>query len=186
MIGVPVWFCIGVLVTFAPELSKEAGVLGPVTGSKSIMWAYVGLSLGDLASGLLSQWLRSRRKAVFVFLMLNLALVFVYYFQSGFTVPQFYTLCCAIGFSTGIWAVFVTIAAEQFGTNIRATVSITVPNFVRGSVVPITLSFEYLRGRMDTMNAVLTVGLVVSSMAFIALYFLRETYGKDLDYYETV
>ncbi len=186
LIGVPVWYCIGILITFAPELSKEVGVLGPITGSKSIMWAYVGLSLGDLCSGLLSQWLKSRKKAVLAFLVLNLALIFVYYFQSGFSVFEFYALCAAIGFSTGIWAVFVTIAAEQFGTNIRATVSITVPNFVRGSVVPVSLSFEYLRGHMDTMNAMLAVGLTVSAIAFVALYFLKETYGKDLDYYETL
>lgn len=186
LIGVPVWYCIGVLITFAPELSKAVGVLGPITGSKSIMWAYVGLSAGDLASGFLSQKLKSRKKAVFAFLSLNLILILAYYFQYGLSVGQFYALCSAIGFSTGIWAVFVTIAAEQFGTNIRATVSITVPNFVRGSVVPVTLSFEYLRHHMLTMNAVLTVGLVTSALAFTALYFLKETYGKDLDYYETL
>ncbi len=186
LIGVPVWYCIGVLITFAPELSRAVGVTGVITGSKSIMWAYVGLSAGDLASGLLSQKLRSRKKAVGIFLVLNLALILAYYFQYGLSVGEFYALCCAIGFSAGIWAVFVTIAAEQFGTNIRATVSISVPNFVRGSVVPVTLSFDYLRHHMLTMNAVLTVGLVVSALAFIALYFLKETYGKDLDYYETL
>jgi MFS family permease len=186
LIGVPIWYCIGILVTFAPELSRAVGVAGVVTASKSIMWSYVGLSIGDLCSGLLSQWWRSRKKAVLAFVSLNLALIFVYYFQSGYSVAQFYLLCFAIGFATGYWAVFVTIAAEQFGTNIRATVSITVPNFVRGSVVPVTLSFEYLRHHMPTMDAVLTVGLVTSGLAFAALYFLKETYGKDLDYYETL
>lgn len=184
LIGVPIWYVIGILVTFAPELSKETGVLGAVTGSKSIMWAYVGLSAGDLCSGLLSQYLRSRRKAVFLFLTLTFLLVLLYVFTRGLSVPAFYTLCAALGFATGYWAVFVTVAAEQFGTNIRATVTTTVPNFVRGSVVPVTLSFEALRPSLGVLNAVLAVGLTVLSLAFIALYFLKETYGKDLNYFE--
>ncbi len=186
LIGVPIWYVIGVLITFAPELSQALGVQGVVTGSKSIMWAYVGLSLGDLTSGLLSQWLRSRKQSVFLFLTITSLLVLVYAFQSGWSLVSFYTLCFGLGFGTGYWAVFVTIAAEQFGTNIRATVATTTPNFVRGSVVPITLGFSALKGSLGVVNSALVVGLVVLLLAFAALYFLRETHGRDLDYFETL
>jgi MFS transporter, putative metabolite:H+ symporter len=186
LIGVPVWFVIGILITFAPELSQALGVQGTITGSKSIMWAYVGLSLGDLSSGLISQYLRSRKKAVGLFLLLTLALIFVYVNQSGWSETAFYALCAGLGFGVGYWAVFVTIGAEQFGTNIRATVATTVPNFVRGSVVPVTLSFSALKPQLGIVNAALVVGLGCIALAFVALYFLRETYGKDLDYYETL
>lgn len=186
LIGVPVWFVIGILITFAPELAKELGVQGVITGSKSIMWAYVGLSLGDISSGLLSQYLRSRKKAVLLFLLLTMSLILVYVNQSGWSDVAFYTLCSGLGFAVGYWAVFVTIGAEQFGTNIRATVATTVPNFVRGSVVPVTLTFTALSADLGIVNAALAVGLGCLALAFLALYFLRETFGKDLDYFETL
>ncbi len=186
LIGVPIWFVIGVLITFAPELAKELSVTGPVTGSNAIMWSYIGLSLGDLSAGLLSQYFRSRKKSVLVFLILMSALIAVYVRQSGWSVNEFYALCVGLGFSAGYWAMFVTIGAEQFGTNIRATVATTVPNFVRGSVVPITLSFRYFQGHLGTLNAVCVVGLCVMTMALVALYFLRETFGRDLDYFEPI
>lgn len=186
LIGVPIWYVIGILITFAPELARELGVDGVILGSQSILWSYVGLSMGDLSSGLLSQWMKSRRKAVLLFLCMTLGLVVTYVFAQGLSTFQFYMLCWALGFATGYWAVFVTIGAEQFGTNIRATVATTVPNFVRGSVVPVTLSFQFLKGHMPTLDAVLYVGLVVLAIAFVALYFLKETFGKDLDYFETL
>ncbi len=186
VIGVPVWFVIGVLITFGPELAKALSVEGVVTGSKCIMWAYIGLSVGDISSGILSQQLRSRKKAVAAFLTMTLALILVYVNVQAWSSFSFYALCTALGFSVGYWAVFVTIGAEQFGTNIRATVATTVPNFVRGSVVPITLSFQALRAPYGEIQAVLIVGIAVMLLAFTALYFLRETFGKDLDYYETL
>lgn len=186
LIGVPVWFVIGILITFAPELSRELGVEGVITGSKAIMWSYFGLSLGDLSSGLISQWLRSRRKAVLIFLLATLALIFVYVFQNQPSVFEFYLVCWLLGFAVGYWAVFVTIGAEQFGTNIRATVATTVPNFVRGSVVPVTLSFQALREPLGTLNAAMAVGVGTVAIALVALYFLKETFGKDLDYFETL
>ncbi len=186
LIGVPIWFVIGIMITFAPELSKALGVQGVITGSKSIMWCYVGLSIGDLSSGLISQWIRSRKKAVLLFLAMTLALIFTYVNSHGIGEVAFYVLCAGLGFATGYWAVFVTIGAEQFGTNIRATVATTVPNFVRGSVVPVTLTFAALREPLGVLNAALAVGLGVVMLAFVALYFLKETFGKDLDYFETL
>lgn len=186
IIGVPIWFVIGILITFAPEFSKSLGVDGNITGSNAIMWAYIGLSLGDIGAGLLSQKLKSRRLAVLIFLILTTGLVGLYVSQWGWSEKSFYTLCTGLGFGAGYWAVFVTIAAEQFGTNIRSTVASTVPNFVRGSVVPLSLSFMHLRESqgMGMVEAALTVGGVVMLMAFFALYFMDETFGKSLDYLE--
>lgn len=185
LIGVPIWFVIGILITFGPELSQEIGVSGVITGSRSILWSYVGLSLGDLLAGLISQWLQSRKRAVLLFLIGTLAMVLVYVNVSNISEVQFYMICVALGLATGYWATFVTIGAEQFGTNIRATVATTVPNFVRGAVVPLTLGFKALQEQMPRLQAAMTVGLVSLSLAFVALYFLRETFSKDLDYHET-
>lgn len=184
LIGVPIWFVIGILVTFAPELSHEIGVDGVITGSRSIMWAYIGLSLGDLSAGLLSQWLESRRQAVLIFLLATLGLTLLYVNLPPVNEGVFYAVCAALGLASGYWATFVTIGAEQFGTNIRATVATTVPNFVRGSVVPLTLSFTHLRNYMSLLNAVLVVGLASIAVALVALYYLQETFAKNLDYFE--
>lgn len=186
LIGVPIWFVIGILITFAPELARELGVQGVITGSKSIMWAYIGLSCGDLCAGLISQKMRSRRLSVLLFLTLTLGLILVYVSQDGWSESAFYALCVGLGFGSGYWAVFVTIAAEQFGTNIRSTVASTVPNFVRGSVVPLTLSFEYLRTQVGMIPGVLLLGAFVMTMAYFSLYLMDETFGKSLDYVEPI
>lgn len=184
-IGIPIWFVIGILITFAPEMVQELGITG-VTGSQAIMWAYMGLSLGDLSSGLLSQRLKSRKKAVLFFLLLTSGLVASYVNAAGMSLSAFYGLCFMLGVGTGYWAVFITIAAEQFGTNLRATVATTVPNFVRGSVVPITLGFQYLKPSLGVLTSAMTVGAVCLLIAFIALWTLPDTYGKNLDYFETI
>jgi MFS transporter, putative metabolite:H+ symporter len=184
LIGIPVWFIVGILLTFSPELTQALGVQGTVTASKAIMFGYMGLSAGDFASGFISQKLGSRRKVVGAFLFFALVLSIVYYFSHGISNILFYTLCVGLGFGAGYWAVFVTNAAEQFGTNLRATVTTSVPNFVRGSVVLLTLSFKTLSGSLGLLNAALTVGLISFAIAFLALWFMQETYGKDLDYFE--
>jgi MFS transporter, putative metabolite:H+ symporter len=194
LIGVPVWFVVGILVTFSPELAKDIGVIDPISAGKSIMWCYIGLSAGDLASGFLSQWIKSRRKAIGLFLGITAALILSYIFApeifgtaaggAGLTAPMFYALCTGLGFGVGYWAVFVTVAAEQFGTNLRATVATSVPNFVRGSVVPLTLTFQYLHPHFGLRGGALWVGAAAMGIAFLALFFMQETYGKDLDYLE--
>ncbi len=186
LIGVPIWYVIGILITFSPELARELSVTAPVRAGTAIMMSYLGLSLGDLASGLLSQWLKSRRKVVGLFLLMILIGVIAYSQASKITTFQFYALCLYLGFSVGYWAVFVTVGAEQFGTNLRATVATTVPNFVRGSVVPITLSFEYLSRARDweLLHAALAVGLVCIAVAALALWRMQETFARDLNYLE--
>jgi hypothetical protein len=149
------------------------------------MYAYIGLVLGDFSSGLFSQILRSRRRVVLVFL----ALVFATTAANvtfATTAQNFYWLCLASGFAVGYWAMFVTIAAEQFGTNLRATVAITVPNWARGALVPISLGFRALvNSGHSLVQATLIVGALCVGVAFAAAWGLKETFGRDLDYMES-
>ena len=183
-IGVPVWFAIGVVITFSPEIARALGVEGAVTGGRAIFFSYAGLSLGDLAAGYLSQRLRSRRRAVFAFLGLSTAVTASLYFIFGVTTDLFYFFSFCLGLSAGYWALFVTVAAEQFGTNLRATVAITVPNFVRGSVVPLTLFFRYLIPNIGTVPAVLATGAAGLAVAWIGAFRLEESFHKDLNHFE--
>lgn len=187
LIGLPVWYAIGILVALAEDFTKTGtlGVTGPVINGQAVMYAYLGLSAGDLLSGLLSQWWRSRRKVVFTYLAMSVVMMLVYFFTTaGKSETYFYTVCFFVGISTGYWALFVTIAAEQFGTNIRSTVTTTVPNFVRGAVIPITGGYRLLEGPLGIAGSALVVGTVCIGLAFYSMYRLRETFARDLDYVE--
>jgi hypothetical protein len=184
LIGVPIWFVVGVLITFSPEFATALGISGPVTAGNAVMFCYLGLVFGDLSSGLLSQFLKSRKKAVLTFMLLTVGAVAVFFLQGPATPRFFYGVCAALGFSVGYWAIFVTVAAEQFGTNLRATVATTVPNFVRGMVVPITMLFQFTKGRFGLENGALIVGGICMVMALASLAALEETFHKDLDYFE--
>ncbi len=184
LIGLPVWFCIGILIKFSDKFAAIVEVVGEVKVGYAIMYAYLGLSVGDLISGLLSQLLKSRKKVVVAYLLFTIVLVFVFLFAKGLTANSYYFLCFMLGCVTGYWALFVTIASEQFGTNIRATVTTTVPNFVRGAVVPIILGFKTLEMSMGAVNSALVVGGVCITLALIAIFSLKETFSKDLDYIE--
>jgi MFS family permease len=148
------------------------------------MYSYIGLTVGGLLSGLISQIIRSRKKVVLVFILTTLAVVLHYIYLPYHSTLYFYMACFLLGVGTGYWAVFVTIAAEQFGTNLRSTAATTTPNFIRGTVVPITLSFKYLRGSMGILNGALIVGIVTIAIALIALRSIDETYGRDLNFLE--
>ncbi len=183
-IGVPIWYVIGILITLSPEFASAMGVAEEVSPGTAVMYAYIGLALGDLCSGLLSQLLRSRRKVVILFLGLVVACVAAYLTRSAISAEGIYLLCMGLGFATGYWAMFVTIAAEQFGTNLRATATTSVPNFVRGSVVPLSLLFGYLKASFGMLAAAWMVGGVAIGLALLGLSQLEETFGKDLDYLE--
>jgi putative MFS transporter len=183
LIGVPIWYVVGILVTFSPEFGAAMGMTPPPNAGRAVMFTYIGLAVGDLASGWLSQILQSRKRVVLLFLTLT-TLCVATYFIGPRTVTTFYVLCVALGFSTGYWAVFVTIASEQFGTNLRATATTTVPNFVRGAVVLLTLSFQNLRAPLGTRASGMAIGAATLVVAFLALRGLEETCGKDLDYVE--
>jgi MFS transporter, putative metabolite:H+ symporter len=184
LIGVPIWFIVGILITFSPEFAKALGTTGPVSAGNAVMFCYLGLVFGDLSSGLLSQALKSRKKVVLLFMLLSIAAIALYFLQENSTPDFFYGVCLVLGFSSGYWAIFVTIAAEQFGTNLRATVATTVPNFVRGMVVPITILFQFFRKLFGIELGALAVGALCVIAAFFALVSLEETFHKDLDYYE--
>lgn len=184
LIGVPIWYVIGILITFSPEIGRALGMSEAPTAGNAVMYAYLGLAGGDFASGFLSQYLGSRRRVVLLFQALTVAFVAAYFFLAPFTLTAFYTLCSALGFGVGYWAVFVTVASEQFGTNIRATATTTVPNVVRGSVVLLTSSVAWLRPQVGVVNSAMIVGVVALTIGVVALWGIEETFGKDLDYVE--
>ncbi len=183
-LGVPVWFVIGILATFAPEFGKALQMPELPTGSRAVMWLYAGCAMGDFASGGLSQFLRSRRKAALAFVLATAATCAVYLNLHGATLGTFYLTCGFLGFFAGYWAIFVTIASEQFGTNIRATATTTVPNFVRGSLVAVSALFQYLKPGQGILGAAAIVGALTFGLALVSLLGLKETFGKDLDYLE--
>ncbi len=191
LVGVPVWFMIGIPVLLSAELGEALGLKPAPNPATAAFFCYGACSLGGLASGLLGQKLKSRKKALATFLALVAITLVLYVTIGGQSNEVMYALCALAGFSTGYWAVMVSTAAELFGTNIRATATTTVPNFVRGSVPLLTLSYEALRGAptspwLGPVKAASIVGGSVIVLAFVALFALPETYGVDLDYQETV
>lgn len=188
LIGLPVWFAVGILVIFSTEFAEVLNIQGTVNAGMAIMYCYIGLSFGDLLSGLMSQLLRSRKKVVVYFIVATMVLTVLFLFNTGIRVDWFYFECFLIGTGTGFWALFVTIASEQFGTNLRSTVTTTVPNFVRGAVVPITLSYQFL-GQIDAIgkvNSALIVGGVCTVLALVSILSIDESFDKDLDYNEVL
>jgi MFS family permease len=184
LIGIPIWYMIGVLINLSPRFITIEGVPAKQLMGQAVMFTYIGLSAGDVLSGLLSQWLKSRKKVILIYLFLSVILVAYYLMDAHPTLNEFRFNCLLLGMGTGYWALFVQVAAENFGTNIRSTVTNTVPNFVRGAVVPITLSFKYLAEKTDVQNAAIIVGAVCLSLAIFALTFMKETFSKDLNYHE--
>lgn len=182
-IGVPIWFTVGIFVFLAHRFGEVLGLSG-ITAGQAILWTYIGLAVGDLGSGWLSQSIRSRKKAVFVFITALLVIDALFLVLTSST-TLFYAMCVLMGIAAGYWALFVTIASEQFGTNLRATVTTTVPNFVRGAVVPIVLGFNGLvAAGFDLIGAAALVGAACFAIAYVSLASLRETFAIDLDYLE--
>jgi putative MFS transporter len=184
LIGVPVWFTNGILITFSPELSKALGVIGDVTPGRAVLVYYAATTFGDLSSGLLSQWLRSRRRSVAIFYVCCVIGVVAYLSGIARTPAAFYAICAWLGFATGFWAVMVTMAVEQFGIDLRATAATSVPTFVRASAVPMTFAFFALRHNLGIVGAAALVGTMAFGLATLALWRQPETYGRDLDYVE--
>ncbi len=190
LIGIPLWFLVGVLITFSPEFAKALGVIGAdeITAGHAIAWSYGGLVFGDIFTGLLSQYMKSRKKVMYIFLVFNLLMIFIYLNAFGVSSSMFYFLCAMLGFSVGYWVIFVTIAAEQFGTNIRSTVTTTVPNFVRGSLPIIIILYQFFRDKTfdgDILRASMVMAVILAIIALASLWKLKETFSADLDYVET-
>jgi len=186
VIGIPTWFVVGILITLSPEFGKVLHIQGVVNAGAAVAYCYAGLVLGDIGSGILSQYLKSRIKVVYTFLFLIILSIAAYFLLDGISLAVFYAICCILGFSAGYWVIFMTIAAEQFGTNIRATVTTTVPNFVRGSLIPVALLFQFLRNIFhgSIIYAGVAVGALTIGLAFWALLYMPETFSKDLNYTE--
>jgi MFS family permease len=188
IMGLPVWFAAGVLFAMAEDFAQPSvlNIQGKVINGHAVMYAYIGLSVGDLLSGLLSQLIRSRKKVVLLYLVLSACMLFVYlYGARECSATFFYFICFLVGVGAGYWALFVTIAAEQFGTNIRSTVASTVPNFVRGSVIPISASIHFFEKEVGVIGSSVIVGLICIALAIYSMMQLKDTFGKDLDYIET-
>jgi len=187
-IGLPIWYVVGILITFSPELAQLMGVQGEVTARLAVMYCYGGMVMGDILSGLLSQVLQSRVKVLWIFLGLSVVAIGSYFILHGLTPQEFYILCLAMGIGIGSWVIFMTAAAEQFGTNIRSTVTTTVPNFVRGAVIPMTSLYLGLKtvGNMGSLNSAMITGVIVLALAAWGVSRLRETFHEDMDYVEQV
>jgi len=184
LIGLPIWFVVGVLITQAPEFGKALGAKEPLSAGVGIMYAYIGISLGDIFAGLFAQLTKSRKKAVLLFQVLILISSIWYLLNRGINAQQFSWLAFFMGFSVGYWATFVTISSEQFGTNLRATVATTAPNFVRGALVPSTFVFEFFVVQFGIINAALMMIVLLSGVAIFALSRLKESFDRDLNYLE--
>lgn len=183
VVGLPIWFVVGILITFSPEFAAAKGIAG-IEAGKAVMLAFTGQVFGDIVSGLLSQYLKSRKQVIGLFIVLSMAMMVFYLLLPSDEAFSFYMLCAFLGFCNGYWTLFITIAAELFGTNLRATVATTVPNFVRGATIPLASLFVYFKPSMGVIQAGLVLGIATGVIALISLAFLEETFTKDLDYLE--
>ncbi len=182
--GVPIYFVLGVLVAFAPELGEAVGLGKTLSAASAVFYSYLGFISGDLASGLYSQWARSRKRAILAFIALTSVFSALLLYLPIPSLPLALTIYVCLGFFAGYWAVIVTVAAEQFGTNLRATVATSIPNLVRGMVVPMTLGIKALKPSLGLVPSSALVLALVSALALLSAAQLSETFGARLDYEE--
>jgi len=182
LIGLPTWFVVGILISFSPEFARQLGIVESIDPGIGIMVSYSAIAIGDVTIGLLSQKLESRKQAMHVFYVITIIGMLVFFTSS--TALQLYISTGIMGFGTGFWAVFVTIGAENFGTNLRATAATTIPNMVRGSLNGITALFLALNAKFSYVNAGIVTAAAVMLITYWAISGLQETFGRDLDFYE--
>ena len=185
LLGLPTWYVIGILIAFSNKFAKQFGMTDEINPGKATMYAYVAISVGDVLAGLLSQLLKSRKKALYIFYILTIAMIALYFMQTNSsTASSMYWIAAGLGFATGFWAIFVTMGAEQFGTNLRATAATTIPNMVRGSLPLMLLLFNGLQNYFSYTLSGLLTGIVVMIISIIATILTEETFHKELDYIE--
>ena len=184
LIGLPTWYVIGILIAFSNKFGKQFGIEEDIIPGKATMYAYIAISVADILVGFLSQWLKSRKKALYIFYLLTIVSIGLYFSPLNNNAAAMYLICALLGFATGFWALFVTMAAEQFGTNLRAMAATTAPNMVRGSLPLTILLFNWLQHSFSYVQSGLITGCVIMAITIIAAVFTDETFGKDLNYVE--
>ena len=182
--GLPTWFVIGILATFSNEFGQALNIKETISPGLSIMWCYIGLSAGDLFSGLISHKLHSRKKAVLYMMLFTAVCTLIYLFAPISSALQFYAITLFLGIGIGYWAMFVTIGAEQFGTNLRATAATTIPNMVRGTVVIMTTLFASFKTFLPIAQAGAVIALICFSIGIYSIRTISETHDRDLDFLE--
>ncbi|MFM7328682.1 MAG: MFS transporter [Bacteroidota bacterium] len=184
MIGIPAWFIIGVLVTFSDKFAEAFGIEG-VDPARSIMFNYLSISFGDLTIGLISNRLKSRKKALFIFYGITTLFLILFFNQQGGTATGMYLICAGLGYGAGFSVIYITMSAEQFGTNLRASAAVSIPNMVRGALPLIILVFNYLSARSgELLTGAIITACILMSVAVLAAIFTEETFGKELDFVE--
>lgn len=188
LIGLPTWFVIGVLVTFSDKFGKEFGITEKIDPGKAIMYAYAAISIGDILIGFISQWFKSRKKALYLFYFITALFMLLFFtVQWNGSAAKMYWICAGLGFGTGFWAIFVTMGAEQFGTNLRATAATTIPNMVRGMLAIFILPlFQWLRGMegVGYVNGGIYAAFIIMAITIFAAIMTKETFNKDLNFVE--
>ncbi len=184
LIGLPAWYLIGVLVTFSDQFAAEFGI-ADIDPGKAIMFLYLAIAFGDLSVGLLSQKLKSRKKSLFIFYAIAMLFTILFFLQQGGSATTFYLICAGLGYGTGFTVVYITMSAEQFGTNLRASAAISIPNMVRGALPLIIIIFKFLRTSFDSyVTGGWITGAILFAIAIVAAWFTEETFGKDLNFVE--
>ena len=187
-IGLPVWYVIGVLISFSDEFAKRFGIEG-FDQPKALMLQYVALAFGDLGAGLFSNYIKSRKKTLFIYYSILSVFIFLFFaLKGGGNAFNMYLLCMGLGFGSGISVLYITMSAEQFGTNLRATAAISIPNLVRGFLPLILILFKFLRSEKafdNYITAAWITGVVIIATGFISVLYTKETFAKELDYVET-
>ncbi|HLO80993.1 MAG TPA: MFS transporter [Chitinophagaceae bacterium] len=187
LIGLPTWYVIGILVNLSNRFAMQLFGPNTVDSGKAIMYAYVGIATGDILIGFVSQYFKSRKKALYVFYAMSTAAIILFYSPFNSSDSSMYLICGMLGFSTGFWAIFVTMGAEQFGTNLRATAATTIPNMVRGALPLINLMFKDVfqdTWKWSLVQSGIVTGVIVMSIGVVSIWFTEETFHKDLDYIE--
>lgn len=187
LIGLPTWYVIGILVNQSDRFGKTMFDSSTIDSGRSIMFAYAAIAVGDMLVGLVSQYFKSRKKALLLYYMLTIVGLILFFSSYNSSDTSMYAICTLLGFSTGFWAIFVTMGAEQFGTNLRGTAATTIPNMVRGALPLINMLFLDLFQKSwgwNLINSGIVTGIVVMSITLIAYYFTEETFRKDLNYVE--
>jgi hypothetical protein len=187
IIGLPVWYVIGILIAFSDQFAERFGI-HDFDPAKALMIQYVALAFGDMGGGIIANYLKSRKKTLYIYYaILTLVIAAFFIFKGGGSQTTMYMFCAALGFGSGISVLYITMSAEHFGTNLRATAAISIPNMVRGFLPLMLFLFRILRGENalnDYITGAWVVGIIVMLCSWLAVYYTKESFGKEMDFVE--